>query len=89
MLLPAKPGTCPICAVEHASEDPHNAQSIYYQYWFYKRYQRWPTWADAIAHCGEETRKAWESALRDREVWTKPEGNVEPIPNHPADHKAK
>lgn len=47
-LLPPKPGTCAVCAYDHAPRNPHNAQSMYYQYRFYGGRGRWPTWADAV-----------------------------------------
>lgn len=83
MLLPPKPGTCPICATEHEREMPHNAQSLYYQYRFYGIRGRWPTWADAVAHCGDQMRAHWERELRAREAWSEPEG--EPIADPPAE----
>ncbi len=63
-LLPAAPGTCPECAVAHRPEDPHNAQSLSYQYSFYGQHGRWPTWTDAMAHCTEEMRARWIEELR-------------------------
>jgi hypothetical protein len=71
-LLPPKPGTCPACAVAHKATEPHNAQSLYYQYRFYGLRGRWPTWADAVAHCSPQTRALWERALRERKAWTEP-----------------
>lgn len=62
-LLPAKPGTCPKCAVKHEDSQPHNQQSLYWQYYFYADYGRWPTWADAMAHCDEQTKSFWVSEL--------------------------
>lgn len=50
-LLPCAPGTCARCGVEHEPAQPHNAQSLYYQYRFYGEHGRWPTWADAVFHC--------------------------------------
>lgn len=72
-LLPPKPGTCPICAVDHPADQPHNQQSLYYQYRFYGVRGRWPTWADAIAHCNDATRKHWEAELRRMGAWNEPE----------------
>ena len=82
MLLPPAEGTCPICAVEHNAELPHNAQSLYYQYRFYGIRGRWPTWADAIAHCSAETRQLWEQELRRLNAWSQPEDG-EPIADPP------
>ena len=63
-LLPARPGTCPECAVDHDPKQPHNQQSLYYQYHFYAEHQRWPTWDDAMAHCDDQIKTLWISELR-------------------------
>lgn len=82
MLLPPPPGTCPICAVAHDPLTAHNAQSLYYQYRFYGIRGRWPTWADAVAHCAPELRDAWRAKLEEWGVWSEPtEG--EPIADPP------
>ena len=57
------PGTCPECAVKHDPELPHNKDSLCYQYKFYDRHGRWPTWSDAMAHCPPEVQAAWKKAL--------------------------
>jgi len=62
-LLPAKPGTCLECAVEHDLAHPHNQQSLYYQYHFYADNGRWPTWGDAMAHCTDEMKAFWVEEL--------------------------
>ena len=62
-LMPAKPGTCPECAVKHEPTQPHNQQSLYYQYHFYADNNRWPTWEDAMAHCTEEVKAVWIKEL--------------------------
>lgn len=51
LLLPPREGTCPECAVAHDPKQPHNRDSLYYQYHFYAEHGRWPTWNDAMAHC--------------------------------------
>lgn len=84
MLLPPAAGTCPICATNHEPEMPHNCQSLYYQYRFYGIRGRWPTWADAVAHCGEQMREHWERELRARKKWSEPEDG-EPIADPPAE----
>lgn len=61
-------GTCQECAVKHDPEQPHNRDSLAYQYKFYDQHGRWPTWADAMAHCPEEIKKHWTQALRERGV---------------------
>ena len=63
-MLPTKPGVCPECAVDHPPEHPHNQQSLTYQYDFYGKNGRWPTWADAMAHCATEMRQFWTDELR-------------------------
>lgn len=68
MILPAPEGTCPDCATRHEPEQPHNAQSMHYQYTFYGREGRWPTWNDALAHCPENVRKFWVKELIARGV---------------------
>lgn len=62
-LLPAAKGCCEQCAAEHEVQAPHNAQSLHYQYWFYGKHGRWPTWDDALAHCSEEVQRKWRAAL--------------------------
>jgi hypothetical protein len=73
MLLPAAPGKCQVCAVDHAPEQPHNRDSLFYQMRFHGENGRWPVWSDALAHCAEPVRAAWESELRNRGVWKEPE----------------
>lgn len=63
VMLPAKPGRCPICAHHHRPDDPHNRYSLYYQMNFYQQHGRWPNWADAMAHCDEPTKQAWMEGL--------------------------
>lgn len=61
-------GTCPECAVKHDPEEPHNRDSLTYQYKFYDQHGRWPTWADAMAHCPEDVKTAWTQALREHGI---------------------
>ena len=68
ILLPAKPGTCAECAVNHSANFPHNRDSLYYQYRFYDQHGRWPTWADAMTHCDETMKAFWHSELAKRGV---------------------
>lgn len=58
------PGTCPMCAVKHDPRMPHNRDSLTYQYKFYDENGRWPTWADAMAHCAPEVKAYWTEALQ-------------------------
>lgn len=62
------PGTCQICATKHEPEQPHNQQSLAYQYKFYDENGRWPTWADAMAHCSDEIRDYWTRELEKRGI---------------------
>lgn len=82
MLLPPRPGVCPICAVDHPPELPHNAQSMYYQYRFYGVRGRWPTWADAVAHCSAVMQQQWRSELESRGAWSEP-ADGQPIADPP------
>jgi len=83
-LIPPKPGQCPICATSHTADEPHNAQSLYYQYRFRASHGRWPTWADAIAHCQRAVQAAWRAELENLDVWTEP-AEGEPIADPPAE----
>ena len=68
MLLPPKPGTCPVCATEHDPALPHNRCSLYYQMRYYRKHGRFPTWADAMAHCSDEMKAYWTNALTEKGV---------------------
>ena len=59
------PGTCPECAEVHDATQPHTQQSIAYQYKFYDRHGRWPTWSDAMEHCTDIIKEYWITALRE------------------------
>lgn len=77
-VIPPPPGLCQACAVDHEPEQPHNQQSLHYQYWFRSqearagREERWPTWADAMAHCSPEVQTQWRTALAERGVKVEP-----------------
>lgn len=62
-LLPAPPGTCEECAVEHDPRLPHNQQSMFYQMRFHALHGRWPTWTDAMQHCEPALREDWRASL--------------------------
>jgi hypothetical protein len=65
IMLPPAPHLCQKCAVDHKPEQPHNQQSMFWQYWFYRESNgRWPTWKDAMAHCSDETKGLWIEALK-------------------------
>lgn len=76
MLLPPPPDVCPVCAVKHEAWQAHNAQSLYYQMRFQGLHGRWPTWADAAAHCSDEVRAHWKQMLSDRGAWSEPPTGV-------------
>jgi hypothetical protein len=67
-ILPAKEGTCPICAVNHEPELPHNKDSLFYQMTFYQNNGRFPTWKDAMEHCSDEMKALWTHELLERGV---------------------
>ena len=81
MMMPAAPGTCAECAVAHAPEEPHNKDSLFFQMKFHAAHGRWPVWADALAHCAEPVRAAWECELRARGHWKEAE-EPKPAPKH-------
>lgn len=62
-LLPVKEGVCQECGTDHRAESPHNQQSLYWQCAFYGQHGRWPTWADAMAHCDDQTKQLWTQEL--------------------------
>ena len=68
LLNDTPPGACPECAIVHDPDSPHNQQSLTYQYRFYDLNGRWPTWADAMAHCSDETKAKWITALAEHGV---------------------
>jgi hypothetical protein len=63
MLTNTPDGTCPDCAVAHDPEQPHNQRSLTYLYKFYYKHGRWPSWADAMAHCTKEIKDQWIAEL--------------------------
>jgi hypothetical protein len=46
---------------------------------FYSLYKRWPTWADAIAHCPDYIAEAWKIQLQFFKQWNEPENGEEII----------
>ena len=68
-LLPPARDVCQECAVKHKPEDPHDANSLYYQLVFYRKHGRYPTWEDALQHCPEAIKDAWEEILREIGEW--------------------
>ncbi len=66
-MLPAAPGRCPECATAHPPEQPHS-MTLFYQYAFRQKQQRWPTWGDAMSHCTPEMQAVWRKALRENGI---------------------
>lgn len=63
-LLPPAADKCQECARKHDPDQPHDAQSLFYQMHFQKMHDRWPTWNDAIAHCAPEVQRFWIEQLK-------------------------
>lgn len=63
VLAPTKPGTCPECGKVHEPGWPHDRDSLAYQYNFYDKHGRWPSWADAMEHCDNNTKAYWKTQL--------------------------
>lgn len=68
MIGTTPPGTCPECATVHDPQLPHNRDSLAYQYKFYDAHGRFPSWADAMAHCTDEMKAYWTQELEKRGV---------------------
>jgi hypothetical protein len=62
-LLPPAPDKCQICASTHNEDEPHNAQSLYYQVRFQMEHGRSPSWLNAMEHCAPEVQAAWTAEL--------------------------
>lgn len=61
-------GACPECAATHNPSQPHNRDSLFYQYNFYDKNGCWPTWVDTMSHCPEEVKKLWIAELEARDI---------------------
>lgn len=62
-MLPPPANLCQECAIDHPHDQPHNQQSLFYQYQFRAKHGRWPTWTDAMTHCTEDVRANWRTLL--------------------------
>lgn len=79
MMPPAK-DVCQVCATKHGPLEPHNQPSLYYQMAFYGALGRWPTWADATAHCDPHVAKQWRAALESLgHKWSRPPDGFLPV----------
>lgn len=54
---------CGICGCNHPEGQPHNSESLFYKYRFYKDNGRMPTWEDAMAHCSSKVKAFWTTML--------------------------
>ena len=81
-VMPPGPNKCQICAHEHAPNEPHNAQSLYYQMTFQGMVGRPATWADAMAHCDDHMKNFWRGYLEDVNAWSEPPEGEEPVKHH-------
>ena len=68
VLMKPHPDACQVCAREHEPHLPHDRESLYYQMTFHAQNGRYPTWADAMAHCSPSTKHKWRSALQDHGI---------------------
>ena len=64
-LIPRSDSGCPECAASHDPSDPHDKDSLYYLNRFHRAHKRFPTWADAMAHCNELTKAYWRVKLNE------------------------
>ncbi len=80
-LLPAAPGTCQFCAVDHPPDAPHNAQSLYYQTRFQMEHGRGATWLDAVAHCEADIKQHWKDELQKLGHWTETDNPISEPPS--------
>lgn len=58
-------GQCSQCGRQHEPEQPHDNQSLHYQYAFYAEHGQWPTWGDAMAHCAPDVQQFWTERLNE------------------------
>jgi len=60
------PDHCQVCAAKHNPDDVHNAGGLFYQYHFFEKHLRWPTWRDAMAHCSQERKDQLEAQFKEK-----------------------
>jgi hypothetical protein len=65
IIVPPSDNKCPICAVDHDVDYPHDATTFYYRFLFKNQHGRDATWSDAMLHCPEEIRERWSKGLTD------------------------
>lgn len=70
-ILPARRGTCAMCATDHKEHEAHNLTSLFYGMRFKMKYGRDPTWSDCCAHLPEQLQAAWREAVENvGQQWT-------------------
>lgn len=71
-IIPPKlePGACTECGRIHEPTEPHDQTRLLYQYAFFSEHHRWPTWADACAHCSPEVQAHWKKILTELGKWS-------------------
>lgn len=67
-IMPPVPGTCRECATCHEPGMPHDRDSLYYQFRFFCKHGRFPTWMDAMAHCTGTIRARAAVALAKHDI---------------------
>lgn len=67
-LLPPAPGACQVCAADHAPEQPHNPDSLYWATAREIAGEGPPTWELGMAHCSADMREWWIGKLEERGV---------------------
>lgn len=56
-VIPApREGACRVCGEIHGRGEAHNRDSLLYQHKFRMNHGRYPTWEDAMGHCGKAAR---------------------------------
>jgi hypothetical protein len=65
---PPKEGACRLCGEIHARQDPHNRNSLIYQHRFRMKHGWYPTWEDAMRHCGAKTKDKWIRKLEGKGI---------------------
>jgi len=83
-MLPAKRGTCSMCATKHRENEAHNLQSLFYGMRFLMKWGRDATWQDAVAHLQPEQQRQWllvamEMYRTNGLTWTALLPDVDPI----------
>jgi hypothetical protein len=79
-MMPPAADKCQVCAVAHEPHLFHDCRSLFYQYAFYGRQRRWPTWADTCAHCEPLIVDALKDTLASNNIkWSEPPDGVAPI----------